>query len=433
MTAPAERPPAVAVARVEGPTKARFFPRKRRPVARIGLGVAAVAAALGILFAKLRPLPVTTTVVIRGTAIEAVYATGTVEPFDRVIVKAKVAGSVDLKVREGARVKKGDLLAIVDSPALRHELARGKADLWAASQQATTDAPQVAALDAQARALDGELKTARADLARTSNLVASGAVARTELDRLVDRVTSLEAQLEANASQRKSLRIDLTARALGSGAAVDSLAARLADAEVRSPMDGVVLARFVEPGEVAMVNSPILKVGEVENLILECAVDEADIGKVAPGKEVAISLYAFPQAVVRGQVFDILPDADRAKKSFLTKVKFVEPPAGLRSGMTAEANIVIEQRPGSLLVPAEAVSSSGAVLVVEGGRAWRRTPTLGVRDMLRVEVTAGLNEGDPVVVSGIDALRDGARVKAIVKPPFDGTVPSGVARAKMSL
>jgi RND family efflux transporter MFP subunit len=198
-------------------------------------------------------------------------------------------------------------------------------------------------------------------------------------------------------------------------------------------MDGVVLARYVEPGEVAMVNSPLLKIGTVENLILECAIDEADIGKVATGKKVAVSLYAFPQAVAKGEIFEILPDADRVKKAFLAKIRFVDPPSGLRSGMTAEANVVIEQHPGALLVPAEAVDSAGALFLLVDGRVHHLTPRLGVRDMLRVEVLEGLHEGDQVVVGGAGVLEDGRRVQPTVKPPFDGVAPSSVTRSKMSL
>jgi multidrug efflux pump subunit AcrA (membrane-fusion protein) len=136
-----------------------FRVRKKRPVGRIALLLVAVAVGAAAAAVKLRPAAVTTTPIVRGTAVEAVYATGTVEPFDRVIVKAKAAGAIDLKVREGAIVKKGDLLATIDSATMRHELERGRADMWAASQQATNDGPQLAALEAQARSLQAEMNT----------------------------------------------------------------------------------------------------------------------------------------------------------------------------------------------------------------------------------------------------------------------------------
>ena len=442
MSAPASLPSSPSASSSLGPVatpaprvsaRPRFQARKKRPIARLVLaGIVLVAGATTVAI-KLRPAKVTTTPIIRGTAIEAVYATGTVEPFDRVVVKARVSGIVDLKVREGAHVKKGDLLAVIDSPVLTHDLARGKADMWAAAQQADSHGPQLEALEAQGRATLSELHTVRNDRARVGHLVASGSLPQSELDRLVDRTAGLEAQLEANDAQQRALRIDLTARASGSSAAVDSLAARLADAEVRAPMDGLVLSRFVEPGEVAMVSSPLLKLGTDENLVLECAIDEADIGKVTLGKKVAISLYAFAQTVYDGEVFEILPDADRAKKSFLTKVRLTDPPPGLRSGMTAEVNVVIEERPGALLVAAEAIDGRGRALVVTRGRAEWRTPKLGARDMLRVEVLSGLAEGEQVVVGGGDALAEGARVSATIKPPSDGALPSRSTRSGMSL
>lgn len=381
----------------------------------------------------LRPLPVTTTAIIRGTAVEAAYATGTVEPFDRVLVKAKAAGAVDLKVREGAHVRKGDLVAVIDSPTLGYDLDRGKVSLRAAEQQAGSKGPQVLALEAQARALSADLNTVKSDRAHVARLVESGSVPQVDLDHLTNKSAGLEAQLEANVALQKALRIDLAARRDESSATMGSLAARLADTEVRSPLDGVVLARYVEPGEVAAVNTALLKIGGVDNLVLECAIDEADVGHVAIGKKVAISLYAFSDTVYEGEVFDIFPDADRSKKSFLAKVKFQKPPSGLRSGMTAEVNVIIEERPRSLLVPAEAVDAMGRVLVVVNGRVHVRVPKLGVRDMLRVEVLDGLAEGEEVVVAGGDGLTEGARVGSTIKPPAEGMrLPKG-ATSRLTL
>lgn len=427
-----------AIPRVERttPARPRFKTAEKRSTARlVTLGIVAAAALAGAAFV-LRPARVTATPIVKGTAVDAVYATGTVEPFDRVVIKARAAGPIDLKVREGAHVHKGDLLATIDAPTLKHELARGRADQWAASHQAGKNAPQLAMLRAQARSLEADLNTVRNERNRVDTLVASGATPRAELDRLSDRAASLEAQLAANAAQRDALGIDLAARALSSTAQVDSLAARLSDTEVRAPMDGVVLSRFVEPGEVAMINAPLFKLGTTDNLILECAIDEADIGRVTVGKKVAVSLYAFPQAVYRGEVFEILPDADRVKKTFLTKVKLADPPPELRSGMTAEANVVLEEKPQVLLMPADALDPGGSVLVLAGGRLSRRAPQIGIHDMLRVEVKGGLAEGDLVVVGGPDArrgLEDGARATATVRAPSVTPDHPSAARAGMSL
>ncbi len=414
----------------------RFQASRARSRGRMLAAALLVVLGLAVAAFELRPLPVTTASIARGTAVDAVYATGTIEPLDRVVVKARAAGSVELKVREGARVKRGDLLAVIDAPALEHDLARGRAEAWAASRQAGKDGPQLAMLRAQARALEAELDSAREDRDRVAKLVASGATPQAELDRLVDASAALEARLAANVAQQDAMGIDLDARARGSKAAVDTLAARLSDTEVRAPMDGVVLARFVEPGEVAMVNSPIVKIGTVDQLVVECAIDEADIGRVTIGKRVAVSLDAFRDAVYQGEVFDVLPEADREKKTFLTKVRLAQPPAGLRSGMSAVANVIIEERRGALLAPADAIDASGAAFVVAGGRVHRRSVRLGVRDLLRVEILDGLAEGDEIVVAAPESLRalvDGSRVKGTSRPLDDAPARPAIARAGMTL
>lgn len=388
-----------------------FRPPKKRAVGRIALAVIVLAAIGVATWIRLRPLPVTTSDVARGTAIDAVYATGTVEARDRVVVKAKVAGSIaELAKREGDRVDKGDRLAEIDSPTLKYELLKGKAENWAASQQASAASPQLAALEMQMKATAADLQAAKDDRDRLEKLVSAGSATQADLDRANSKVNALEAQLAAQDAQRKSLKIDLLAKASGSTAAVGELAAKLADAEVRSPLFGVVLARYVELGEVVPLNGPLFKVGNVDDLVLECSVDEADIGRVTNGKKAAVAIYAFPKTAFHGSVVQVLPDADREKKAFLVKVKLDDAPAGMRSGMTAEVNLVVDEHPNALLAPAEAIDDHDDAWIVRDGRAHKIHTKTGVRDMLRVEVLEGLKEGDHLVVGGGDALKENARV-----------------------
>lgn len=391
----------------------RFRPARGRKIGRLVVFGLVVVAAVALVALRFRPKVVSVTPVVRGVAIDAVYATATVEASDRVTVKAKVAGSIlALKVREGDAVKKGDLLAVVDSPALKFQLERGKADQWAASQQASVASPQLAAVEAQSRMTEATLKNAREERERLQRLVAASAAPPSELDRATNNVAMLEAQLASQRAQLQSLRIDLSARSSGTNAAVSELSARLADAEVRAPIDGVVLTRTVELGELVPVNGPLFKLGDVKRLVLECAVDESDIGRISVGKKAAVSLYAFPKQAFDGTVYEILPDADRTKKSFLVRVRLAAPPAGLRSGMSAEVNVIVDEHPNALLAPAEAVDATSAVWVLSGDRVQKRTLEIGVRDLLRVEVLSGLADGDSVVVAGVEGLAEGARVKA---------------------
>jgi HlyD family secretion protein len=387
------------------------------------LGASAVALITGlVLYQRARALPVAALPVVRGRAVEAVYATGSVEAENRVEVKAQVAGSIaELLVREGAKVKKGELLARINNPSATFELKRGTSDLTAASAQASRDAPQLAALAAQSRSIAAELESARVEHARTAQLHKSGGVPQADVDRALARLEQLKGSLDANAAQQRALRIDLSANVARQSAQVQSLAARVSDADVRAPLDGVVLVRRVEPGEVVSVNQPLFVVGDTRSLVLEVSVDEADVARIGDGRDggpvtkVAVSLLAFSKQVFSGEVFEIFPDADRTKKAFLVKVRLDQIPSGMRSGMTAEVNMITQQREG-LLAPASA-ESDGELWLAQGGVAVKRKVRIGIRDPLRVEVLEGLSEGDLVIIEGKDKLREGAHLKVETRQP----------------
>jgi HlyD family secretion protein len=278
-------------------------------------------------------------------------------------------------------------------------------------------------LSAQAAALDTQRAQAHDDVVRLEQLVSSGAATQSDLDRARHTESNFGSQIAAIEAQKRALRIDLAAHAQTSASSVESLSARLKDTEIRSPLDGVVLAKLVEPDEVVTINEPLFRIGDTRKLILECPIDEADIAHVQLGAEVAVSLYAFGDAIFAGTVFEILPDADRQKKSFLAKVRLTSPPAGLRSGMTAEVNIVTARHPNVLLAPADAVDTNNNVWVVRDGKAERAHLVAGIRDLLLVEAVSGLHEGDGVVVSPTDSLRAGARVAATLRPANKSAVP----------
>jgi HlyD family secretion protein len=373
------------------------------------------AAGAAVAIPTLRGTPVTVARVVRGDAVKAVYATGTVEAVDRAMVKSRLSGTViELRAREGDRIDRGDLLAVIDARSLELELARARAESQAAGMQAGSQGPQLAALEAEARVIEAELQQASRDVARLARLASEGTVAPVDVERMRTRVSVLESQLAANRAQRRALTIDLDARASGSRASAGAMAARVADSEVRSPIDGLVLSRLVEPGEVVAVNQPLFKVGDTRRLILECAVDEADVARVTPGQAASISLYAYPE-VFQGVVREVLPEADRARRSFLVRVEFLDPPAGLRSGMTAEVNVTAERRAKALLVPADAVAADGTAWIVSGTRVRRRQVLTGVRDLAWVEIREGAAEGDLVVLSPDGDLADGDRVRAVVR------------------
>jgi RND family efflux transporter MFP subunit len=192
------------------------------------------------------------------------------------------------------------------------------------------------------------------------------------------------------------------------------LRAHASDAEVRAPISGVVLAQYVELGEVVSVNQDLFRVGNTEHLQVEAIVDEADVGRVRVGLPAAIRVAAFADHPIHAKVRQISPQAVRERRGFRVDLELIDPPEGLRPGMSAECNIILAQHDGALLVPADAAHGDHAWLVDGEGVVHRRAIALGLHDLGRVELTQGAAVGDRFVVGDESGLAEGQKVSSSV-------------------
>src|SRR5258706_10495800 len=159
---------------------------------------AALAVVIAAAVALLRAPEARVAKIERGTAVEAVYATATIEAAERAEVRARASGPLaELRLREGTVVHRGDVLARIDAKTLSYEVMRGRADQDAA-QKRQDGAPQLAMLAAQAQGLQAQLAQAKSDLARDEGLASSGARSPQELERDRTQLTGLQAQLDSN-------------------------------------------------------------------------------------------------------------------------------------------------------------------------------------------------------------------------------------------
>lgn len=298
----------------------------------------------------------------RGPAVEAVYATGVVEPVTWAKVTPMVRGRVvELCACEGERVGRGHLLARLDDEEPRARLKE---------------------LEARARFLES-------DVSRYGKL-------------LSDRVISIQAY-ERLVSQFDEAR-----------AAIAAARERLADYTLRSPMAGSVLRQDGEVGEVVEPGDVLFWVGEPTPLWIEADVDEEDIPRVRIGLHTLIKSDAFAGQVLAGTVSQITPKGDPVAKSFRVRIGLpAETP--LMIGMTTEINIIIREEAGALLVPAEAVVD-GRVFVAAAGRASERPITPGIKGARWLQVQAGLGDSEAVIVNPPPKLATGDRVRIRAAP-----------------
>ena len=297
----------------------------------------------------------------RGPAVQAVYATGTVEPSVMIpIAPRQTAQLVALLADEGMKVKKGDLLAQLEDTNLR----RGVDELRA------------------------KFALSEKEYMRKAELFKRKATSAQDLD-------------QAQAARDSAL------------ASVKRAEAELSYLQLIAPEDGIVIRRDGEPGETIGVNQPVLWMSCCKPLRIASEVDEEDISLVTTDQDVMISADAFPGKLFKGKVLSITPKGDPVARSYRVRIG-LEDQTPLMIGMTAETNIVTRKTDDALLVPTGAVSGN-KVWTIDKGKLHAVPVEIGARGPKATEILKGLDEKVIVVTDGSQEFTEGDRVSTELK------------------
>ena len=293
----------------------------------------------------------------RGPAVQAVYATGNVEPVHWAKVTPLERGRiVELCKCEGQQVKKGAFLARLDT----------------------------GELEAQVRELEAREQFAEDEVGRYRSLWEKRTISRQAYERVV--------------SDHDQAR-----------AAVAAARERIEHLMLRAPMDGMILRRDGEVGEVVDSGQVLFWVGRPVPLWIIAEVDEEDIPLVTVDQKTLVKADAFPGQELRGSVSQITPKGDPVNKSYRVRIRLPED-SPLRIGMTTEVNIVVAEKTDTLLVPAAAVRRD-QLFVIEGDRAAMREVVIGIRGDAFLEVLSGLDGDERLVLDSPMDLENGARIR----------------------
>ena len=290
-------------------------------------------------------------------------------------VRAEIGGSMtQVSVEEGQAVRRGDLLGRIETRTLDD-----------ARQSATSSL----------RSAENQLAVARREVERTETLVKAGALAARDLDVARNTVTSAEAQL-ADAKSRLA-----------------SAERQLGDTVLRSPIDGVISSRAVNAGDVVSVGTELFTIIDPSSMRLEASVPSDDLSRLKVGARVEFSVRGYDQQF-EGRIQRIAPQADPTTRQVPIYVSIPNVGGRLVAGLFAEGRVVSERADG-LVVPANAVNTSGAtpwVMRVRDGRTERVEVTLGLRDPRteRVQVASGVNEGDTLLRGAAQGMTPGTPV-----------------------
>lgn len=352
----------------------------------------------------------------RDTVVRSVVATGKVEPVTKVEIKSKANGIIEkLHVDVGDEVEPGQVLAELDKEQLAARLREEQANLQAAEANLQAARAQLEKNIIDAEGPDVEFARRAFERARSlfeQKLIAQAALddARSALEVAENRQRSAKGQLSVS----RARVAEAEAKVAQARASVSRAEEDLRNATIRAPIRATVLTRDVEIGSPvsSILNlganaTLVMTLGDIDRVFVRGKVDEADIGRVRLGQPARITLETFKDRRFEGRVTQISPigvEKDNVT-TFEVEVSIDNASNELRANMTANAEIILEEHPDSLVVPEAAITYDAArnafvdVPAPSEKSGRRRVPIkVGVGNGTRTQVLEGLKQGDKVIL-----------------------------------
>ena len=387
----------------------------------------------------------------QGKIAKEIKFTGSIEANTEVKVFPKITATIEaMKVDLGDPIKKGDVIALLESDELRAQLAQTRAALevmqakWAQMEVGARaeELAQAEDLVAKARA---NLKDAESNYRRMKALLDRGTVARRQFESAELAYTVAKADLNSAQERLDMLREGATkedrqalqAQVNQAKAALDLARIRLSYTRITSPIDGTISERFFDPGDLAVPTKALVTVVQMDTVTVIVYFPENQIRYMVPGIQSRLTVAAYPDQVFYGRIDRVSPTLNPETRMFSAEIKVLNEKHLLRPGMFTTVTLSVDPHSSALLVPKEAVlyreeyvenpegskseiSRINYLFVVEGGRAHMRRVSLGHESGTVVEISQGVKKGEQVVVRGLHKLNDGDRIK-VVKGEGSGT------------
>lgn len=331
-------------------------------------------------------------IVERGTFQIIVMANGVVKSIDRIEIKSKASGEiVELPVEEGDFIMQGDLIARLDQKDERAEVAQAQADLDIAK---------------------AELKQAQRTFDRRIQLFQSNLISEEEQD-----------QIELGLAVARGKLVQATT-------SLDRAKERLSESVVRAPINGIILQKYVEKGQIIASGvsnvsggTPIVDIADMSSVYIETGIDEIDIGKIQIGQFATVIAEAYPEIEFSGKILRIAPEAkiEQNVTLFDVIVEVKNNDGKLKSGMNASVEIEIVKKENVLLVPAITIqildvkdlgdyqkreANVRTVLLKQEDKFIPQMVEIGLSNFKQVIILAGVEEGSILGIPMVSRLKD---------------------------
>ena len=393
--------------------------RRRRIVIGAILALVLIGGGYGV-YAALRPNhiidPSKIASVERGDLARVVVATGKIEPLSKVEVKSKASGIVKkLYVDYGDRVKQGDVLADLDKVQLEASLHAAEANYQAA--QAARDSANAQLERNKVDAEGPDVPFLKLNMERAQQMYKDGVMSKSLVE---DSEKNYQLALNKQVSAQRNLAVSRAeiakaeAQVAQAKAALDNAGEDLRNSTIVSPIDGLVLSRDVNVGDavssILVLGSQatlIMTLGDISEVYVQGKVDEADIGKVYLNQPARIVVESFKDKKFDGKVTRISPYGKEKDNvtTFEVRVSISNPGGELKANMSANAEIILEEKKNVLMVPEASLiydkDRNASVELpdphAENGR--KKIPVkLGISNGVKTEIVSGLTEKQQVVL-----------------------------------
>lgn len=333
------------------------------------------------------PMTVELTPVRRADLSEHVMIVGSLVGAQTVDVTPKSGGRLQaVNVRIGDTVRRGQQLAKLEDSEIQEQVRQSEASF--AVSQATI------------RQREADLNFAKTNLDRSRNLFTRELISQQTLDDAESRFQSATAQLELAQAQFEQ-----------SKARLEELKINLSNTIIRSPVDGFVGKRNLDPGAWASTASPVVSVVDIHLVRMQANLVERDLRRITAGGPAAVEVDAYPGETFTGTVARVAPVLDAATRTAQMEIEVPNPGFRLKPGMYARVRIMVEQRSDVPVVPQSALviieGKRGVFVAAPESKASFRPVETGLQDETQIEIRNGVADGDQVVTTGAAALRDG--------------------------
>jgi RND family efflux transporter MFP subunit len=335
-------------------------------------------------------------------SLSVLNASGYIVAERKAAVASKITGRlVDLMVEEGSKVKKGQIIARMESDdvtAAKNQAAANLVNALAALEQAKTDR-----------------NIARRENFRYQGLGADGSVSQSDWDAINTRYKRSEEGVKVAEANVLALK-----------AALEGAKAGLDYTLIRAPFDAVVLTKNADIGDivtpfaaVATAKAAVVTIADMNSLQVEVDVSETNIVGIRVGQACDIQLDALPAIRFRGEVYTIVPTVDRTKATVLVKVRFLDKDPRMLPDMSAKVsflsrNLKTEERKPRLAVNGSALvgkTDQTRVFVLQGNHVQETSVQTGVKLGDMIEIISGLKSGDRVVINPPKGMKNGTKIK----------------------